>query len=155
MSSKRLLKILPKGRNGSRPGGNFKDDIRFTKLIRISTKLAAKMQKINLNSRHLQREKANNTSFADRERKAQNRTKIQMGGLVLKSGLADLLGIIPGADLQLDEQYKEKAVKLLGALITATETLLHDKGGEVLDTWIFKGQKALQQQNKERAGKER
>ena len=112
------------------------------------------MQKINLNSRHLQREKANNTSFADRERKAQNRTKIQMGGLVLKSGLADLLGIIPGADLQLDEQYKEKAVKLLGALVTATETLLHDKGGEVLDAWIFKGQKALQQDNKERAGKE-
>lgn len=42
-------------------------------------------------------------------RKAETRTKIMLGGLVLKSRLTDLLAITPGDDLQLDPSNWEKA----------------------------------------------
>ena len=49
-------------------------------------------------------------------RKKETRTKIQLGGLLLKSGLTELLGIDQGDDLQLDLAKKEKAYVLLGIL---------------------------------------
>lgn len=51
------------------------------------------------------------------KRKAETRTKIQLGGLLIKSGLVGAFSIQIGADLQLDEQEREKAMILLSALI--------------------------------------
>ena len=49
----------------------------------------------------LQRLISQKKHFDTKERRAETRTKIQLGGLVMKSGLADLLNIQPGDDLQL------------------------------------------------------
>ena len=56
-------------------------------------------------------------------RKSQTRTKIQLGGLLLKSGLTDILDIHQGDDLQLDFAKKDKAYILLGILADAAENL--------------------------------
>ena len=57
------------------------------------------------------------------KRRADARTKIQLGGLVIKSGLADAFSISQGADLQLEEAEKEKATLLLGALIDLHQSM--------------------------------
>lgn len=49
-------------------------------------------------------------------RRSQTRTKIQLGGLLIKSGLTDLLNIQQGDDLQLDFDKKDQAYILLGIL---------------------------------------
>lgn len=41
--------------------------------------------------------------FSKSQRKAEVRTKIQLGGLLIKSGLANEFAIHAGADLQLDQ----------------------------------------------------
>ena len=64
--------------------------------------------------------KASATSL---QRKAETRTKIQLGGLVIKSGLTDVFSISAGADLQLDGEMREKATLLLGALIETSQNL--------------------------------
>jgi len=43
---------------------------------------------------------------------------IQLGGLLVKSGITEKLGIKIGADLQKDENQRKKAYALLGMLIT-------------------------------------
>ena len=53
----------------------------------------------------------------NRQRAARTRTLIQLGGLVVKSGIIDKLGIEIGADLQKDELQKKKAYAFLGMLI--------------------------------------
>ena len=145
MSLKKPLKTLSKRSNGIKPAGNFKDDAPFQNLINLSATLAQKMQTFNAAQKHLQRERHKELAFSSDQRKAQNRTKIQMGGLVLKSGLADALGITLGADLQLDTLEREKATTLLGALIEATENLLEDRIGEIKQTWDYRGEKALRE----------
>lgn len=75
------------------------------------------------------------------QRKAENRTKIQMGGLVIKSGLADYLGINAGEDLQLDPLALEKANVLLGALVDALERVHEDPS--ITGTWAFLGEKEM------------
>lgn len=59
-------------------------------------------------------------------RKQETRTKIQLGGLILKSGLADLLKIKQGDDLQLDALHRDKAHMLLGILLDAVEKFNSD-----------------------------
>ena len=76
--------------------------------------------------------------FDTKERRAETRTKIQLGGLVMKSGLADLLNIQLGDDLQLYEEHFDKAAILLGALLDACE-FLDDKKTE----WQWRGRKNL------------
>ena len=76
--------------------------------------------------------------FDTKERRAETRTKIQLGGLVIKSGLAELLNIQPGDDLQLYEEHFDKAAILLGALLEASE-FLDDKKTE----WQWRGRKNL------------
>jgi hypothetical protein len=49
-------------------------------------------------------------------RKSHTRTKIQLGGLLLKSGLTELLDIDQGDDLQIDFEKRNKAYILLGIL---------------------------------------
>ena len=60
-------------------------------------------------------------------RKSQTRTKIQLGGLLLKSGLTDIVDIHQGDDLQLDFAKKDKAYILLGILANASENLKYEK----------------------------
>lgn len=62
-------------------------------------------------------------SVAIFQRKAETRTKIQLGGLVIKSGLTEAFSISQGVDLQLDEAEKEKATLLLGALIDLRQSM--------------------------------
>ena len=51
------------------------------------------------------------------QRAARTRTLIQLGGLVVKSGLTKKLGIQIGADLQQEEDQRKKAYAFLGILI--------------------------------------
>ena len=60
-------------------------------------------------------------------RALETRTKIQLGSLVFKSGLAQLLDIMPGDDLQLDLDKRDQAHALLGILKDAAETLQSNK----------------------------
>ena len=52
------------------------------------------------------------------ERKARTRTLIQLGGLLVKSGLVEDLGIPLGVDLENNPEGKEKAYQLLSLLET-------------------------------------
>ncbi len=51
------------------------------------------------------------------QRAARIRTLIQLGGLLVKSGIVEKLGIEIGADLQREEDQKKKAYVLLGMFI--------------------------------------
>ena len=53
----------------------------------------------------------------NKQRSARVRSLIQIGGLVVKSGIIEKLGIEIGADLQKNEEQKRKAYTLLGLLI--------------------------------------
>ena len=48
---------------------------------------------------------------------ARTRTLIQLGGLLVKSGIAEKLGIEIGADLQREKNQKKKAYVLLGMFV--------------------------------------
>ena len=61
--------------------------------------------------------------FSKNQRKAETRTKIQLGGLLIKSGIASKFAIHIGSDLQLDRIEQEKATILLGALIEMNQNL--------------------------------
>lgn len=50
------------------------------------------------------------------EKRARTRTLIQLGGILVKSGLVDHLGILLGVDLQNNPEGKEKAYQLLTLL---------------------------------------
>ena len=101
------------------------------------------MQILNATQNHLQRHKKKEETVAVHQRKAENRTKIQLGGLILKSGLANLLDILPGADLQLDEDEREKAAILLGALLEIVGTINQENAEEQKQLWAYKGLKAM------------
>ena len=51
------------------------------------------------------------------QRAARTRTLIQLGGLVIKSGLTQKLGIQIGADLQQEDDQRKRAYAFLGILI--------------------------------------
>lgn len=59
------------------------------------------------------------------DRAARTRTLIQLGGLIVKSGIAEKLGIAIGADLQREENQKQKAYTLLGMLVTQLSVPKH------------------------------
>lgn len=80
-------------------------------------------QGLNMTNRKISFYEAKKTSASQAQRKAETRGKIQLGGLLIKSGLADLFSISAGSDLQLDEEEKEKATLLLGALIEMRQTI--------------------------------
>ena len=63
-------------------------------------------------------------SASTSQRKAETRTKIQLGGLLMKSGLAEAFSISPGSDLQLNADEREKATLLLGALIDMHQNIV-------------------------------
>ena len=90
------------------------------KLVRIITKLNLKKAKMNSNIR-----------------KSHTRTKIQLGGLIIKSGLADLLEINLGDDLQLDLDQRDKSYIILGILDEVTRQIQNDKSS--MSYYLSKG----------------
>ena len=74
------------------------------------------------------------------ERKAHTRTKIQLGGLIQKSGIMEAFSIQPGDDLQ-DYENLEKASQLLGFLSEAFERSTFDES--CLDRWKIHGERLL------------
>ncbi|WP_156962243.1 conjugal transfer protein TraD [Candidatus Paracaedibacter symbiosus] len=104
------------------------------------------MQQLNKNSWNLQHHKRKLLRIENADRKAENRTKIQLGGLLLKSGLADLLQIELGNDLQLDPLAREKATTLLGVLLYMTDQLQNDVDGSLKQECDHLGMKAMMQQ---------
>ncbi|MBN9344244.1 MAG: conjugal transfer protein TraD [Candidatus Paracaedimonas acanthamoebae] len=104
------------------------------------------MQQLNKNSWGLEHLKRKSKRIKISDRKAENRTKIQLGGLILKSGLASFLEIEPGKDLQLDPIAREKATTLLGALLYVTEHLNNDIDGALKQECSHLGMKAMVQQ---------
>jgi hypothetical protein len=80
--------------------------------------------------------------ISNQERRAQTRTKIQLGGLVVKSNLADLVGIEIGEDLQLDMTKWDQASLLLGLLMKAFESAKSLTDSQKQDL-IHKGMLAL------------
>ncbi|AIL13636.1 hypothetical protein IM40_09310 (plasmid) [Candidatus Paracaedimonas acanthamoebae] len=103
-------------------------------------------QQFNKNSWDLEHYKRKLKRFEVSDRKAENRTKIQLGGLILKSGLASFLEIQPGDDLQLDPLAREKATTLLGVLLYATEQLHNDPDGTLKQECSHQGMKAMMKQ---------
>ena len=76
-------------------------------------------------------------------RKARTRTLIQLGGIVEKSGLLELLNLSVGNDLQKDIDCHESAAILMGALSDICNTLqgMDAAGYKIL--WLDKGKKVL------------
>lgn len=103
-------------------------------------------QQVNKTSWSLEHYKRKMKRFEVSDRKAENRTKIQLGGLILKSGLAEFLEIKVGDDLQLDPLAREKATTLLGVLLYITEQLQHDSDGALKQECSYRGMKAMMQQ---------
>ena len=103
------------------------------------------VQKRNRDTTDLTKQKNKLGRIDSSQRRSENRTKIQLGGLILKSGLAALLKIEPGEDLQMDPHAMEKATLLLGGLIEAAERLTLDQklDGPLLTEWKCRGEKSL------------
>jgi hypothetical protein len=74
-------------------------------------------------------------------RKAHTRTKIQLGGLVVKAGLLDPLNLRLGEDLQKDEQHFDNIATLMGAFLDLANPLQNDAAQKKL--WCERGKKAL------------
>lgn len=103
-------------------------------------------QQLNKNIWALGHQKRKSLGIENAERKAENRTKIQLGGLILKAGLASHLKIEPGDDLQLDPIAREKATTLLGVLMYITEHLKNDHDDTLKQECSHLGMKAMVQQ---------
>ena len=71
------------------------------------------------------------------ERSARTRTLIQLGGILVKSGLVKKLGIVIGSDLQQRDDQNTKACCLLGIL----DTSLHLIQENQLNAFEDKGRK--------------
>jgi len=74
-------------------------------------------------------------------RKAETRTKIQLGGLVVNAGLLDPLGLHLGDNLQKDEQNFDAVATLMGAFGDLAQPLKKDEAQKIL--WRERGKKAL------------
>ena len=74
------------------------------------------------------------TNLDSSHRSARTRTLIQLGGVVSLSGIASLLDIEEGDDLQLDFESKDKAAMLLGGL-SELVTLL-ETSPELKNKWL-------------------
>ena len=74
-------------------------------------------------------------------RKAHTRTKIQLGGIIVKAGLLDPLNIHLGEDLQKDEQHFDNVATLMGAFLELANPLQNDTAQKIL--WRERGKKAF------------
>jgi len=101
------------------------------------------MQHSNRTSSQISLQDRKMMSDSSSRRKAETRTKIALGGLVLKSHLPDFLEIRPGDDLQLDPTKWEKTAVILGVLVEAYEKLQLDKEQDLYHQWEIIGRKLL------------
>jgi len=70
-------------------------------------------------------------------RRSRTRTLIQLGGMVSLSGLASLIDIQEGDDLQFDIESKDKAAILLGGL--SELVMMLESYPELKEKWLQKG----------------
>jgi hypothetical protein len=97
-----------------------------------------------LTNKQLSYQASKKVSFSKDQRRAETRTKIQLGGLLIKSGITNKFAIHIGSDLQLDEEAREKATLLLGALIEMDQNFsLHRSKTE---EWAILGRAAFVEQ---------
>ena len=82
-------------------------------------------------------------SSSKKARRARTRTLIQLGGLIEKAGLLALLDLETGQDLQKEEDTRDAAATLLGALLFLKQFF----DGEETETqkmlWRLRGKEAL------------
>lgn len=99
------------------------------------------MQKLNAINNQISLYASKKRLTTNHQRKAETRTKIQLGGILIKSGITDFFSISVGSDLQLDEQEREKVMLLLGALIEMNEKLSLNQTQK--EEWALLGGSAL------------
>ena len=100
-------------------------------------KLRKIQQLLNRQMLHLNHEKIKMKKQQNSLRQQRTRTLIQLGGLVQKSGLMEVLNISPGDDLQ-DYDSLPKAAQVLGFLIESLEPQNID-----IDEWEKAGERRL------------
>ena len=76
------------------------------------------------------------------DRRARTRTLIQLGGLVEKSGVLDILGITMGQDLQKDPTLFNK-VAILSAALNENTKVISQLSETDLVKWIASGRNIL------------
>ncbi len=76
------------------------------------------------------------------DRRARTRTLIQLGGLVEKSGLMDVLGLEMGQDLQKDPNLFSKVAILSAIFNENTKIFTNISDGEIAN-WIKSGRDIL------------
>jgi hypothetical protein len=106
-------------------------------------RLRKTMTSINKNRQHLSYYKGKQSHYENQTRRAETRTKIQLGGLVFKSGLTDYLNICAGDDLQLDANKWDDTAVILGVLLDAYEQLLKDQHHDKINHWKLLGTQAM------------
>lgn len=76
-------------------------------------------------------------------RRARTRTLIQVGGLVDKAGILDLLGIEAGQDLQKDFDTLDQAATLMGSLLFLKGFFQDEEAETQKKLWCLRGKEAL------------
>ena len=76
-------------------------------------------------------------------RKARTRILIQLGGLIEKAGLLELLELEVGQDLQKDPETFEAVSTLMGALLSLRGAFLTEDSNAQKMLWKERGKKAL------------
>ena len=101
-------------------GSDFFDSQHVQKNFPLPKKMRLLSQRINYLKSLLNRERAKMKKKLNSDRKRQTRHKIQLGGLLQKSGLTETFSIAPRDDLQ-DFDNLQKAAQLLGFLTECFE----------------------------------
>ena len=101
-------------------------------------------QELALTKKQLSFQTSKKALFSKNQRKAETRTKIQLGGLLIKSGLTSKFQIHIGSDLQLDPDQQEKATLLLGALIEMNQNFPPHSSKK--EEWAILGRSAFVEQ---------
>ncbi len=91
--------------------------------------------------REISRARSQKMNSQNIHRRAETRTKIQLGGLLLKADLVDQFEIVLGSDLQQDVDAREKATLLLGSLIDLSQRLQADPS--LKNNWSILGRSAM------------
>jgi hypothetical protein len=76
-------------------------------------------------------------------RKARTRTLIQLGGLIEKAGLLNLLDLETGQDLQKDDDTVNAAATLMGSLLFLKEFFYGEEAKTHQLLWRLRGKEAL------------
>jgi hypothetical protein len=76
-------------------------------------------------------------------RQLETRHKIELGGLVLRSGITELLGVPRGAEMKTD--FRKEAAVILGILLAGVEALRGPDNAAKLERLAAKGYGALRE----------